>query len=317
MGTGYQSDFRHFTLFLLAGLMLGGASHCGSADADATKSGEVCPHDTTGLAPAGYLEDASLSFTTPPKSWEGDRWPDRWQPNTQTSWQWQLQGEINPAYDVDAYDIDLMDASLSTIQALRQDGKKIVCYFSAGSAEDWRDDYDQFPAGSRGYSLDGWPGEFWVDYRLEKVWQIMLNRLDLAVAKNCDAVEPDNIQGYAENTCLKLSADDQLRYNRALADAARQRGLAVALKNDGPQVAQLIDWFDLALTEECHQYGECAPYSLFIEEGKPVWNAEYAPEYRNDPAVRQELCQNAGEKQFQTLILPPDLDDTFRLTCAD
>ena len=44
-------------------------------------------------------------------------------------------------------------------------GLKPVCYFSAGSAEDWRPDFRQFPSAAIGRALDGWPGESWVDIR--------------------------------------------------------------------------------------------------------------------------------------------------------
>jgi hypothetical protein len=44
-------------------------------------------------------------------------------------------------------------------------GLKPICYISAGSAENWRPDFQRFPKASLGKSLDGWPGEFWLDIR--------------------------------------------------------------------------------------------------------------------------------------------------------
>ena len=43
------------------------------------------------------------------------------------------------------YDIDGFGTPKATIQALRARGTKVMCYFSFGTAEDYRSDYKQFP----------------------------------------------------------------------------------------------------------------------------------------------------------------------------
>jgi hypothetical protein len=62
--------------------------------------------------------------------------PPPWTPVPGTTFQWQLIGDIDTSVDVDAYDIDLFDAPVATIQELRDDGRKVICYFSAGSWEE-------------------------------------------------------------------------------------------------------------------------------------------------------------------------------------
>ena len=86
-----------------------------------------------------------------------------WRPALTDTWQWQLTGRINTGYDVSIYDIDLFDAADATIAQLHNQGRKIVCYFSAGSSENWRADHDQFVASDMGKPLDGWAGERWLD----------------------------------------------------------------------------------------------------------------------------------------------------------
>ena len=56
-----------------------------------------------------------------------------------------------PPIDAPVWDIDLFDSETSNIQALKTAGKIVICYFSAGTREDWRDDAKDFPAadGSR------------------------------------------------------------------------------------------------------------------------------------------------------------------------
>ena len=58
------------------------------------------------------------------------------------------------------YDLDLFDTPASKIQSLVSRGKKVHCYFSAGSAEDWRPDYNsKYPKSVLGKDMDGWAGE--------------------------------------------------------------------------------------------------------------------------------------------------------------
>ena len=241
---------------------------------------------------------------------------DRWTPRVGDTWQWQLQGSLDTGYDVTAYDIDLFDNPAATIQQLHDDGRRVVCYFSAGSYEDWRPDAGDFTSADLGNALDGWPGERWLDIRSASVRNIMEARLDLAAQKGCDAVEPDNVDGYTNGTGFPLSAADQLDYNRFLARQAHQRNLAVALKNDVGQAADLAADFDFAINEECHTYDECDTLNVFIEAGKPVFNAEYGSQYVNDPSARESLCEDALARSFSTLVLPLDLDDSFRYSCG-
>ena len=120
------------------------------------------------------------------------------------TWQWQLQGTVDTSVDVDIYDIDLFDVPASTIQLLKSQGRTVVCYFSAGSYEEWRSDAAAFGDALLGKPLAGWPGERWLDIRDigaadSTLAAIMRARLDLAQRKGCHAVEPDNIDAYQNN----------------------------------------------------------------------------------------------------------------------
>lgn len=42
------------------------------------------------------------------------------------------------------YDVDLFDTTTAQIAEYKKQGKKVVCYFSAGSFEDWRNDAANF-----------------------------------------------------------------------------------------------------------------------------------------------------------------------------
>ena len=236
-------------------------------------------------------------------------------PSPGTSWQYQLSGSVNTRYNAEIYDIDLFDTVDSTMQALAEAEQKVICYFSAGSFEDWRDDAAQFEPADYGKALDGWPGEYWLDIRREGVRTVMQKRLDLAVERGCVGVEPDNMDGYANDTGFDLTADDQLDYNRFIATEARDRGLAVGLKNTLELIPALVDHFDFAVNEQCVEYDECDLLSPFIEAGKAVLTVEYRLKYRDDPSELASLCAAAESRQFSTVMLPLALDDSFRVSC--
>ncbi len=85
----------------------------------------------------------------------------------------------------------------------------------------------------------------------------MTARIDMCKSKGFDGIDPDNIDGYANDTGLPLTAQDQLNYNIFLAATAHARGLAAGLKNDTGQVTTLVKYFDWELNEECFTYNEC------------------------------------------------------------
>mgnify|MGYP001765773707 CR=1 FL=1 len=236
--------------------------------------------------------------------------PAIWHPAPGTSWQIQFSGTpVDTSLDVTMYDIDLFDTPDGTFEALRADGRIVVCYFSAGSWEDWRDDRDDFPAAALGNDLDGWPGERWLDTRDPTVREIMRARLDVAVARGCDGVDPDNMDGYTNDPGFPLDYDTQLDYNRFIAAEAHARGLGVGLKNDLDQIGDLVDDFDWQLNEECFDYVECDAVLPFVEAGKAVFQIEYG-----GAGLAATICPQANAMDLDTLIKNLDLD-AWRIPC--
>jgi hypothetical protein len=245
-----------------------------------------------------------------------------WKPSVGDTWQWQLKGTVNTSYNVKIYDVDLYDTPQATIDLLKSQGKRVVCYFSAGSSENWRDDFARFQPADMGNNLDPmWVGERWLDTRSANVRSIMKARLDLAKSKGCDGVEPDNVDGYTNSPGFPLTAQTQFDYNRFLAEEAHARGMAIALKNDTDQLEALEPYFDFAVNEQCHEYtradgqSECAGYSVFTSKGKPVLNAEYDSNYVNNATERAALCSASRAANLRTLILPIELDGSIRYSC--
>ncbi|MFE9764814.1 endo alpha-1,4 polygalactosaminidase [Streptomyces sp. NPDC005808] len=201
--------------------------------------------------------------------------PRRWQPRPGTAWQWQLSGPVDTSVEVPVYDIDGFENSAAVVKSLHADGRKVICYINAGSWEDYRPDQKAFPAAVLGKG-NGWEGERWLDIRqLDVLRPIMAKRMDMCRSKGFDAVEPDLLDGYTNETGFPLTAAHQLAYNRMIADLAHDRGLAVGLKNDLEQIPQLVDDFDFAVNEECAEFSECASLTPFVKARKAVFHVEY------------------------------------------
>ncbi|NOZ49110.1 MAG: DUF362 domain-containing protein [Chloroflexi bacterium] len=238
--------------------------------------------------------------------------PGWWKPAVNTTWQWQLGGaSIDSSFDVDMYDIDLFDNDAGTVAALQAQGRKVICYISVGSWEDWRPDVDQFPAAVIGKDYAGWAGEKWLDIRrIDLLAPIMRARLDQCQAKGFDGIEPDNIDGYTNDTGFPLSYQDQRNYNIWLANEAHARGLSIGLKNDGDQVGDLLSHFDWALTEDCFADEWCADVEPFVAAGKAV----FAAEYTDTGITLGDFCPQSATMRFSTILKHRDLD-AWRQAC--
>ncbi len=149
---------------------------------------------------------------------------------------------------------------------------------------------------------NGWAGEKWLDVRnLTVLGPVMEARLDLAVAKGCDGVEPDNIDGYTNSTEFPLTGANQITYNKWLAEKAHARNLSIGLKNDIDQATELEPYFDWALNEQCFQYRECDTLKPFIEAGKTVCTTEYS-------LATAKFCAQANTLKFMSMKKKLDLD---------
>jgi hypothetical protein len=234
-----------------------------------------------------------------------------WHPApTTAAWQWQLQGKIDTGVDAAVYDIDGFETSKATVRRLHRQGRKAICYLDVGSWESYRPDAGKFPKAVIGERYEGFPDESWLDIRNYPSFAAPLRaRIAMCARKGFDAVEPDNLAGWENETGFPLTAADQLRFNRWIARQVHARGMAVALKNDGSQAGELLGSFDFALVEQCFQYEECGLYRPFVAAGKAVFEAEY----ELDPS---QFCGDAEAIGFSAIRKSYDLFARPWLPCG-
>lgn len=209
---------------------------------------------------------------------------------------WQLQGSIDASRNVDVFGFDLEDNERNgLIRLLKSRGKKVICYFSAGSYESWRSDAGRFNFSTDiGKALGNWPGEYYLNIRSSNVRSVMKSRLVRAANAGCDAVEPDNTDAYQAQSGLNITAAQQIDYLKFLAREAHALGLSIGLKNTVDLIAtgRLYDVFDWAMNESCYTYSECFRLTPFISRNKAVYIAQY------QNTVNRNWCNNAASNRF-------------------
>lgn len=214
---------------------------------------------------------------------------------------------------VDLFDDEIAGVAADTKMAeLLNDDHIVMCYMSAGTAEDWRPDFDDFKNLSMTQPAN-WPSEFYLDIsRTDELVALMATRLEYAVQKGCHAIEPDNVDCYSNSECYSgLSSDFdtslyknkaayakalEITYVQALATKAHDLGLSIVLKNAGEIVDDVESYFDGVLTENCYKYDECSTYSVFPDSDRAHFNTEYI--YRSaKTSARTNNCADEATRQ--------------------
>lgn len=201
--------------------------------------------------------------------------------------------------------VDLFDVSASSIQKLKSAGKYVVCYLSAGSAENWRSDFKSFPKKVVGKKMKGWDGEYWLDIRSPDVLNVHKKRLDRAVQIGCDGVDPDNVDAYQHDTGFSLKESDQVKFLKSLVSEAKKRKLEIGLKNATDLAASLVKDFNWIIIEECYKYKECSRYEAFPKANKPAFIIEY-------DKYSQSKCNDAKKKGFDLMFADLALKGPFK-----
>ncbi|KAM0457699.1 hypothetical protein ACHAPV_006594 [Trichoderma viride] len=270
---------------------------------------------------ADSSDSSSSSSSNNPNSLpSGSNQTSTWQPSVNATWQIVLQGAIKldnktttPDPDVSIFDLDLFTNDAATFKTLQNDGKKVICYFSAGSYENFRPDKDRFQPSDLGKTLDGWPNEKWLKLSSPNVRSIMSDRIKLAASKGCDAIDPDNVDGYQNDNGLNLTQQDSIDFLKFLQGVASSYNMSIGLKNAGDIIPQVIDFINFSVNEQCAEYSECDTFQPFIKAGKPVFHIEYPSGAPNIDASRAAaLCSDsgigAGSTKFSTVLKNMDLD---------
>ena len=216
-----------------------------------------------------------------------------------SDWDWQLSEPLKLRPGVQVYDLDPESVTPAQIAALKARGTYTICYVSVGTLEKDCPDFAAFPAAVVGKVYDDWPDEKFLDIRaLDTLLPLMKARFARCKALGFDAIEPDNIDGYENDSGFALSRADQLTYIVRLAAVAHGMGLEIGQKNVPELTADLLPKLDFVIAESCWQDHWCQQVRPYVKAGKPVFDAEYT-----DRPIRFEKACQAAENMGIAMIL--------------
>ncbi|OHE90674.1 endo alpha-1,4 polygalactosaminidase precursor [Colletotrichum orchidophilum] len=277
------------------------------------------------LAPAGIL---GLAAPLGPRAVDWDKWKPgvSFQIVLHHPIKAETTADIIPA-NADVWDIDLQHAVdyENIIPTLKSAGKIVMCYFNGGAVQDWDEDLQSFPAAVIGSPLNPpYTDERYLNIKDSRVVSLMKKRLEHAASIGCDAVDPDNIDAWAEDgddpTGFNLTPADYATYITALAAHAHiltttaARKLLLGQKNAPTIAPQLASVADFAVLETClgtrtsdEVEPFCADFQPYVAAGKPVFQIEYPTSVRDDDAIDQAdydyFCVNKnGNEGFSEVL---------------
>jgi hypothetical protein len=276
-----------------------GADTAGGADtASATKTDAATASDSTTKTDAATASDAATEASTDTGAVDSkvDAAIDAgtlWLPTSAgpIHFHWMIGGFttadiLGNQNGPTVYDIDGEGATAADVAAIHAAGAKAVCYVDVGSLEKGRSDYSQFPASVVGPVMSGWPNENWLLVTAANqatILPLMQARFrNWCQAKGFDAIEPDNLDAWANNIA-GISQADNVAYDLAIAGLAHGLSMSIGLKNvatdvTGTDLTNFVSTFDWALNEQCYENSECGVYSQagsFIAQNKAVFDVEY------------------------------------------
>ena len=234
----------------------------------------------------------------------------------QMTFDWDLRSELplNSQYNAEVVDIDAFDNSVELVKELHDQGKKVIAYISVGSVENWRSDAADFPASIIGNNYDGWDDEKFLDIRnINALAPIMRARLDMIKEKGFDAVEPDNMDSYTNNTGFAITEQDVIRYSKWLAAEAHTRGLSIGQKNATELAEQLVDSFDWILLEDAFADNFEDEAQIYIAKNKAVFATEYTDETSENEFLNI-ICLKATTLNYTAILKQRELNN-FVITC--
>ncbi len=226
-----------------------------------------------------------------------DSTPSVWVPTQGARWLARLDGAVNIEEPAEFFYLDAQQQPADDLTSLHAQGRRYLCYLSAGTVESFRDDADLFPDHAVGNVVPEFPNERWLDVRDAEVRALMAKRIAALAEAGCDGVAPASLTGYETDSGFDLTPRDTLDYAQFVADAAHAAGMSVGLT--GPSALTLELWrsFDFGLAIGCVVSSMCREYAALTAANKPVLHVELGDE---DTAL--QLCKSAQALGFDAIV---------------
>ena len=157
----------------------------------------------------------------------------------------------------------------ATCGALHRHRRRVICYLDVGSWESYRPDAGELPALGDRPSLRRLPRRALARHQplppLRHAARSGGSRCARARASTRSSPTTSPVGNRKTRPASRSPAPTSSASTAGSPVRSTRRGMAVALKNDGRQVQQLVDAFDFAIVEQCFQYHECGYYEPFVD----------------------------------------------------
>ncbi|RAJ28816.1 endo alpha-1,4 polygalactosaminidase [Pedobacter cryoconitis] len=232
-----------------------------------------------------------------------------WQPKAGVTFDWCLDDLKNSdTFTAEVVDVDAFTTTAQQVAALHAQGKKVIAYISAGTIEDDRPDINLLPKEVIGQVYPEWPKERWLDIRQREKLRPWLNsRIDRIISKGFDAIEPDNLDSYSNETGFDISINDTKLYCDFLIKLAHDKGLGIGQKNVPELSAEYSKKFDWVLTEDAFDQKWENDVKPYITQNKPVFAVEYT-DNMSQSSFQNNVCPKAQNLKYSAILKKRDLD---------
>ena len=172
----------------------------------------------------------------------------------------------------------LLDPFIKGIHAyipeIKKNNNQVAGYISIGTAENWRNDFNQLKPFIVANSWDQWPDEYFLKKITPQVIQIMKTRIDSMAKWGCEWVEFDNMDwvfddDYRKEYGIEVTSKQGIDYFNILADYLHKKGMKAMAKNTVEGASN----FDGVLYESYHKdknWWDRDGTKRFLDAGKPV-----------------------------------------------
>ena len=232
-----------------------------------------------------------------------------WKPEAGVTFDWLLANpDPNASFSSDVVDVDAFETPVETIAALHAQGKKVIGYVSVGTLENTRPDGNLLPSEVVGKVYPEWPDEKWVDIRqINKIKPWLLSRFKMIANKKFDAIEPDNLDGYSNNSGFNLTMPDEKKFLDSIITYAHLYGLGIGQKNLPEFSTEFCEKFDWALTEDAYNQGWAKDMMPYINKKKPVFIVEYT-DMMSQQVFDSTVCPDSKTSKYSAILKNRNLD---------
>jgi hypothetical protein len=152
-------------------------------------------------------------------------------------------------------------------------GNQVGCYISAGTGENWRDDFDELKPFLVEKQWGDWEGEYFIDRVDTGVIDVMKRRLDKMAQWGCDWVEFDNMDWatddeYRDNYGFAVTWEESEHYNRELCDYTHALGMKCMAKNTRDVGGEMYDGVTFESYHSERNWWDDEHLQGFIDEDK-------------------------------------------------